>query len=118
MDIASDDVRRWVQQDTCAPRDRPLHRIRNIVRVGAENLTDRQRDWLNSAFTAHEQHVEVEAAWRCAQPEIGCARGHTPRGHPQRPSDESLGNPGIRLRLPCVGSSFLNRQPNSDKGES
>jgi transposase len=64
-----DEVRRRVQQDTCGHRgyrNDPLYRIRNILRAGQENLTDRQRARLESAFAAHEQHVEVEVAWRCA----------------------------------------------------
>lgn len=65
-----DDVRRRVQQDTTGHRGRrgdPLYRIRNILRAGAENLTDRQRARLQAAFAADERHVEVEVAWRCAQ---------------------------------------------------
>ena len=65
-----DDVRRRVQQDTHGHRGRrddPLYRIRNILRAGVENLTDRQRDRLTTAFTGDERHVEVEVAWRCAQ---------------------------------------------------
>ncbi len=65
-----DEVRRRVQQDTCGHRghrDDPLYRIRNILRAGAENLTDRQRARLKSAFAVDERHLEVEVAWRCAQ---------------------------------------------------
>jgi transposase len=65
-----DEVRRRVQQDIHGHRghkDDPLYRIRNILRAGVENLTDRQRDRLTQAFAAHERHVEVEVAWRCAQ---------------------------------------------------
>lgn len=65
-----DDVRRRVQQDTTGHRGRrddPLYRVRNILRAGQEHLTDRQRARLESAFGAHEDHVEVEVAWRCAQ---------------------------------------------------
>jgi transposase len=65
-----DEVRRRVQQDTCGHRghrDDPLYRIRNILRAGQENLTDRQRARLTSAFTAREEHLEVAVAWRCAQ---------------------------------------------------
>jgi transposase len=65
-----DEVRRRVQQDIHGHRGRkddPLYRIRNILRAGAENLTDRQRARLEKAFTADERHVEVEVAWRCAQ---------------------------------------------------
>lgn len=65
-----DDVRRRVQQDTCGHRGRrddPLYRIRNILRAGEDRLTDRQRARLTQAFTAREEHVEVEVAWLCAQ---------------------------------------------------
>jgi len=65
-----DEVRRRVQQDTCGHRGHrndPLYRIRNILRAGAENLTDRQRARLKSAFDADERHLEVEVAWSCAQ---------------------------------------------------
>ena len=65
-----DDVRRRVQQDTCGHRGRrddPLYRIRNILRAGDDRLTDRQRTRLTQAFTAREEHVEVEVAWLCAQ---------------------------------------------------
>ncbi len=65
-----DDVRRRVQQQTCGHRGRKndqLYRIRNILRAGKENLTDRQRARLQTAFTARDEHVEVEVAWSCAQ---------------------------------------------------
>jgi transposase len=65
-----DEVRRRVQQDTCGHRgyrDDPLYRIRNILRAGEENLTDRQKTRLDTAWAADERHVEVEVAWRCAQ---------------------------------------------------
>ena len=65
-----DEVRRRVQQDIHGHRGRrddPLYRIRNILRAGAENLTERQRARLDAAWTADERHVEVEVAWRCAQ---------------------------------------------------
>jgi transposase len=65
-----DEVRRRVQQDIHGHRGRkddPLYRIRNILRAGTENLTERQRARLEKAFTADERHVEVEVAWRCAQ---------------------------------------------------
>ena len=67
---AVDEVRRRVQQATRGHRGRkddPLYRIRNLLRAGQENLTDRQRARLQSAFDAHEQHVAVEVAWQCAQ---------------------------------------------------
>ncbi len=65
-----DEVRRRVQQDTRGHRGHrndPLYRIRNILRAGAENLTDRQRARLKSAFDADERHLEVQVAWSCAQ---------------------------------------------------
>lgn len=65
-----DDVRRRVQQEIHGHRGRsgdPLYRVRNILRAGAENLTDRQRARLHTAFTAHDDHVAVEVAWQCAQ---------------------------------------------------
>ncbi len=70
-----DDVRRRVQQDTTGHRGRredPLYRIRNILRAGQEHLTDRQRARLETAFTAREEHLEVELAWRCAQQVRDC----------------------------------------------
>jgi transposase len=70
-----DEVRRRVQQDTTGHRghrDDPLYRIRNILRAGQENLTDRQRARLEKAFAADERHVEVEVAWRCAQQVRSC----------------------------------------------
>ena len=65
-----DEVRRRVQQDIHGHRGRkndPLYRIRNILRAGQENLTDRQHARLVTAFTSDERHVEVEVAWSCAQ---------------------------------------------------
>ena len=67
---AVDEVRRRVQQDIHGHRGRkndPLYRIRNILRAGAEHLTDRQRARLDAAFAADERHDEVEVAWQCAQ---------------------------------------------------
>ncbi|MEK4241980.1 MULTISPECIES: ISL3 family transposase [Janibacter] len=65
-----DDVRRRVQQQIHGHRGRkndPLYRIRNILRAGAENLTERQRARLEAAWAADERHLEVEVAWVCAQ---------------------------------------------------
>lgn len=65
-----DEVRRRVQQDTLGRRGHkndPLYRIRNVLRAGRENLTERQRARLTAAFTAAPAHVEVEVAWHCAQ---------------------------------------------------
>ena len=52
---------------TAATRTDPLYRIRHVLRAGQENLTDRQRARLVTAFTSDQRHVEVEVAWSCAQ---------------------------------------------------
>ena len=67
---AVDEVRRRVQQDTLGHRGRkgdPLYGIRNILRAGRENLTDRQQRRLTDAFAVREEHLEVDIAWQCAQ---------------------------------------------------
>jgi len=67
---AVDDVRRRVQQETTGHRGRsgdPLYGIRTTLRAGAENLTDRQRARLQTAFAAHPEHDQVAVAWSCAQ---------------------------------------------------
>lgn len=45
----------------------PLCGIRNVLRCGAEKLTDRRRARLDKALGADERHVEVEVARRSAQ---------------------------------------------------
>ncbi|MCH8614414.1 ISL3 family transposase (plasmid) [Arsenicicoccus dermatophilus] len=65
-----DDVRRRVQQATLGHRGRkgdPLYRVRTILRAGVENLTDKQKTRLTSAFAANDAHVEVQIAWQVAQ---------------------------------------------------
>ncbi len=58
---------------TAAARDDPLYRVRNLLRIaGEENLTDRQQARLDAAFTAREEHLEIELAWRCAQQVRSC----------------------------------------------
>ena len=67
---AVDEVRRRVQQEIHGHRGRkndPLYGIRNTLRAGRERLTDRQRARLARAFTAREEHLQVEVAWSCAQ---------------------------------------------------
>jgi hypothetical protein len=67
---ALDEVRRCVHQQIHGHHGRsgdPLYGIHNVLRAGTEKLTDRQTARLERAFDAHERHVEVEAAWRCAQ---------------------------------------------------
>ena len=70
-----DDVRRRVQQETTdhrGRRDDPLYRARNILRASQEHLSDRQQARLRTAFTAREEHVEVEVAYRCARQVRAC----------------------------------------------
>ncbi len=65
-----DEVRRRVQQATTGHRGRkgdPLFGIQTILRAGAENLTDKQKERLVRAIEADEAHDEVFVAWRCAQ---------------------------------------------------
>jgi transposase len=67
---ALDEVRRRVQQQTLGHRGRkgdPLYGIRNILRAGAEHLTDRQRARLAAAIAADDAHEEVHVAWQVAQ---------------------------------------------------
>ena len=65
-----DEVRRRVQQATTGHRGRkgdPLYGIQNILRAGAENLTQKQRTRLAAAIEADPAHDEVFVAWQCAQ---------------------------------------------------
>jgi transposase len=67
---AVDDMRRRIQTDIHGHRGRkgdPLYRIRNALRAGEENLTDRQRERLASVWESDERHVAVEVAWACSQ---------------------------------------------------
>ena len=67
---ALDQVRRRVQQETLGHRGRagdPLYGIRNLVRAGAERLTDKQWARLEKAIAPDERHLEVWAAWSCSQ---------------------------------------------------
>ena len=67
---AVDQCRRRVQQQTLGHRGRkgdPLYGIRNLLRAGAEKLTDRQWTRLQTAVAAHGDHLQVYLAWSCAQ---------------------------------------------------
>jgi transposase len=67
---AVDEVRRRVQQETLGHRGRkgdPLYGIQNVLRCGAERLTDKQKARLTQAIEADERHDEVHIAWQCAQ---------------------------------------------------
>ncbi len=67
---ALDQVRRRVQQETLGHRGRsgdPLYGIRNMLRAGAERLTDKQWARFEKAIAADEAHLEVWLAWSCSQ---------------------------------------------------
>jgi len=67
---ALDEVRRRVQQEIHGHRGRsgdPLYGIRNLLRCGAERLTDKQTARLDTAIAADDRHDEVHIAWQCAQ---------------------------------------------------
>ncbi|WP_292651297.1 ISL3 family transposase [Nocardioides sp.] len=67
---AVDEVRRRIQQQIHGHRGRkgdPLYGIRNILRAGAENLTEKQQARLHKAVLADPRHDEVYLAWQCAQ---------------------------------------------------
>jgi transposase len=64
---ALDEVRRRVQQAIHGHRGRtgdPLYGIRNILRLGLEHLSDKQRGRIETAFAADERHDEVDIAWQ------------------------------------------------------
>jgi transposase len=66
----TDQVRRRVQQETLGHRGHagdPLYRVRNILRRGAEHLTDRQWDRLTTLLPAGDPNDEVLVAWQCYQ---------------------------------------------------
>jgi transposase len=67
---ALDEVRRRLQQEIHGHRGRkgdPLYRIRNILRAGAEHLSERQQGRLATAIAADERHDQVHLAWQVAQ---------------------------------------------------
>jgi len=67
---ALDEVRRRVQQDTMGHRGHkndPLFRVRNILRAGANHLTERQWDRLTDCLDRGDPNDEVLLAWQCYQ---------------------------------------------------
>jgi len=68
---ALDECRRRVQQETLGHRGRkgdPLYGIQNLLRAGAEKLTDKQWARFETAIAARpEEHLPVYIAWSCAQ---------------------------------------------------
>jgi len=68
---ALDECRRRVQQETLGHRGRkgdPLYGIQNLLRAGAEKLTDKQWTRFEKAIAARpEEHLQVWLAWSCAQ---------------------------------------------------
>ena len=73
---ALDRCRRRVQQDLHGHRGRaedPLYRSRRTLHTGADLLTDKQKDRLETLF-ADEEHVQVEATWGIYQRMIAAYR--------------------------------------------
>ncbi|MCY7395550.1 MAG: ISL3 family transposase, partial [Nocardioides sp.] len=68
---ALDECRRRVQQETLGHRGHkgdPLYGIQNLLRSGAEKLTDKQWIRFENAIAARpEEHLTVYVAWSCAQ---------------------------------------------------
>jgi transposase len=66
----ANEIRRRVQQEIHGDWGRkndPPHRVRNILRAGIENRTERHQARPEAAWAADDRHVEVELGWRCAQ---------------------------------------------------
>ena len=73
---ALDRCRRRVQQELHGHRGRkgdPLYSARRTLHIGADLLTDKQKDRLNTLFGTDE-HVEVEATWGIYQRMIAAYR--------------------------------------------
>jgi len=67
---AMEETRRRVQQEQLGHRGRkndPLYRIRNALRAGAENLTERQLDRIDTGLEAGDPGWEVTIAWSAYQ---------------------------------------------------
>ena len=67
---AMEETRRRVQQDQLGHRGRkddPLYRIRNALRAGADKLTARQIERIETGLQAGDPDYEVTVAWRCYQ---------------------------------------------------
>jgi transposase len=67
---AMEETRRRVQQEQLGHRGRkpdPLYRIRNALRGGADKLTARQIERIETGLRAGDPHFEATVAWRCYQ---------------------------------------------------
>lgn len=67
---AMEECRRRVQQEQLGHRGRrddPLYAIRNVLRAGAEKLSERQIIRLNAGLEAGDPGYEVSIAWQCYQ---------------------------------------------------
>jgi transposase len=67
---AMEECRRRVQQEQLGHRGRkhdPLYRIRNTLRAGADRLTARQIERIDTGLQAGDPDYEVTIAWRCYQ---------------------------------------------------
>ncbi|MCY0906736.1 ISL3 family transposase, partial [Arthrobacter sp. H14-L1] len=73
---ALDSCRRRVQQQTCGHRGRagdPLYSARLTLHTGADLLTDKQRQRLETLFST-DTHVEVQASWGIYQRMVAAYR--------------------------------------------
>jgi transposase len=67
---AMEETRRRVQQELLGHRGRkndPLYKIRTVLRAGADKLTARQIERIETRLQAGDPHFEVTVAWRCYQ---------------------------------------------------
>jgi transposase len=67
---AMEETRRRVQQEQLGHRGRkhdPLYRIRNALRAGADRLTARQIERIQTGLQTGDPDYEVTVAWRCYQ---------------------------------------------------
>ena len=67
---ATEETRRRVQQEQLGHRGRkhdPRYRIRNALRAGADRLTARQIERIETGLQAGDPDYEVTVAWRCYQ---------------------------------------------------
>ncbi len=83
---ALDECRRRVQQETLGHRGRkrdPLYGIQNLLRAGAEKLTDKQWTRFETAIAANDAHLAVYVAWSCAQQLRSAYRHRDPVEGPQ-----------------------------------
>ncbi len=102
-----DECRRRVQQETLGHRGRkgdPLYGIQNLLRAGAEKLTNKQWTRFGTAIAANEAHLAVYVAWSCAQ-QLRSAHPHRDpvEGIRSRPRSSRRSRPARSPRSPGSG---------------